>query len=480
MRYFLSLFSLKLPIYYVYMLQQVEYDPNKFWVWRRELMVGDKTISSVMRRKTLVYTTKAKMLLVVLYLSVLVAFLVSYLVLAAGMPWFYLVFSVFFSALFIIEVMDLYLFLLTYVAFRLFIRPNTIRLIDEATNIFANHKGIKIAVLGSYGKTTMKDILATVLGEGKKIAVTPGNMNVSVSHARFAKKLTGDEEIVIVEFGEGEPGDIARMASMLKPDYAIITGLAPNHLDHYSDLTAIATDLLDIYKFVDSKNVFVSGESKMLKDYMPKDALQYSGDKFLDWNTKNIKASIEGLEFNLTKGPKSIKVSSNLLGRHQLAVLSCVAVLSEKLGLTIKEIELGLSKTKPYDHRMQPRLVQGAWLIDDTYNGNLEGLQAGLRLLSELDAKRKWYVTPGLVDQGSETENVHIELGKSIASVNPDIVVLMENSVRPIIEKSMKDNGFTGELRIESDPLDFYTNIEHVVAVGDLVLMQNDWTDNYS
>ena len=480
MKYFWSLFNIKLPIYFVYMLQQVEYDPKKFWAWRKDLIINDKVISSVMTRKKLVYTLKAKLLIFTLYFSALLLFMFNYILLSGGMPWAYNVFSLFFSSIILVEFLDLYLFTLAFVGFRLFIQPKNKRLLKEATEIFAKSRATKIAVLGSYGKTTMKDILATVLSEGKKVATTPGNMNVTSSHARFAKKLTGDEDIIIVEFGEGEPGDIARMAQMLKPDYAIITGLAPNHLDHYSDLTAVASDLLDIYKYVDSKNVFVSGESKMFRDYMPKDALQYSADKVLDWKTKCIGETIEGIEFSLINGSKSIKVSSKLLGRHQVAVLSCVAVLSEKLGLSIKEIESGLSKTKPYDHRMQPRLVQGAWLIDDTYNGNLEGLQAGLRLLSELVAKRKWYVTPGLVDQGSETQNVHTELGKSIAQANPDIVVLMENSVRPIIEKSMKANGFTGELRIESNPLDFYTSIEHLVAVGDLVLMQNDWTDNYN
>jgi UDP-N-acetylmuramyl pentapeptide synthase len=94
--------------------------------------------------------------------------------------------------------------------------------------------------------------------------------------------------------------------------------------------------------------------------------------------------------------------------------------------------------------------------------------------------KRKWYVTPGLVDQGEENERVHTELGKSIAEAQPDVVVLMENSARPIIEKSMIVNNFKGELKVETDPLQFYTNIEHVIASGDLVLLQNDWTDNYN
>jgi len=462
------------------MLQQVEYDPIKFWAWRTDLIRQSKSVKSVMHRKVIVYTSRAKILLLFTYITSLVSLGLTLIFIAGGMPFGYILLAFALWVVFTAVFFYIFLFWLTALAYLIIVRPEKNRLLKEATEIFAKHKAIKIAVLGSYGKTTCKEILNTVLSESKKVATTPGNMNVSVSHARFARKLTGDENIIIVEFGEGEPGDIGRMASMLKPDYAIITGLAPNHLDHYADLSAVAADLLDIYKFVDSKNVFVSGESKMLKKYLAKDAQLFTVDKTLDWQTKDINISVSETSFSLVTSSKTIRVKSSLLGRHQVAPLSCVAVLAFMLGVSIKDIEAGLSKTKPYDHRMQPRLVQGAWLIDDTYNGNLEGLQAGLKLLSAIPAKRRWYVTPGLVDQGSETETVHKELGKLIAQAKPDIVVLMENSARASIQKAMEENGFKGELRVENNPLDFYTNIEHLVAVGDVVLMQNDWTDNYS
>ncbi len=129
---------------------------------------------------------------------------------------------------------------------------------------------------------------------------------------------------------------------------------------------------------------------------------------------------------------------------------------------------------------MQPRRQHGAWIIDDTYNGSLEGLRAGLALLKDLPAKRKIYVTPGLVDQGEETERVHLEVGELIGRAAPDRVVLMQNSTTRHIVKGLEETGYSGELRIESDPLAFYTNLEHVIAAGDLIVLQNDWTDNYS
>jgi hypothetical protein len=82
-----------------------------------------------------------------------------------------------------------------------------------------------------------------------------------------------------------------------------------------------------------------------------------------------------------------------------------------------------------------------------------------------------------LVDQGPEEASVHLELGEAITKAKPDVVVLMQNSVTNYIKQGMKD--YKGELILEDDPLNFYTHLDKFVATGDLMLMQNDWTDNY-
>jgi UDP-N-acetylmuramyl pentapeptide synthase len=151
-----------------------------------------------------------------------------------------------------------------------------------------------------------------------------------------------------------------------------------------------------------------------------------------------------------------------------------------ELGLDEKQVKAGLAKTEPFEHRMQPRTLNGATIIDDTYNGNLQGVRVGTALLKELPARRKWYVTPGLVDQGSEANAIHRQMGELIADASPDIVVLMANSAQPHILEGLRLAGYGGEVRIEHNPLQFYTNLPHFIAAGDLVLMQNDWTDNYA
>ena len=190
--------------------------------------------------------------------------------------------------------------------------------------------------------------------------------------------------------------------------------------------------------------------------------------------------SIDGIRFTFQKGKKNLKLHSSLLGRHQLGPLSLAAALAHEFGLSDEQITTGIAETKPFEHRMQPYLLAGAWVIDDTYNGNIEGIRVGTELLKELPAKRKIYVTPGLVGQGIETERVHIEMGELIAASKPDLVVLMKNSATGFIQKGLTKANFNGEIQIETKPLEFYTNLSEFLAAGDLVLMQNDWTDNYA
>jgi UDP-N-acetylmuramoyl-tripeptide--D-alanyl-D-alanine ligase len=461
----------------VYMLQNTEYQaaPYLKWYWRT------KDFGDVMRRRTLDKTRAARSLLLALQLGVCIQLTIAASFMYLGI-WHNLVGGVGFGAAIVVIYPVLWAHLIVVplmLGRELIVKPRDAHAIKRADRVFANHQGVKIAVAGSYGKTTMKELLATVLSEGLKVAATPANKNVSSSHARFAQHLIGEEDVLIIEYGEGAPGDVARFAKRTHPTHAVITGLAPAHLDHYKTLAAAGKDIFSLAGFVPAKQLYVNHDSPSVKPYLKEGYRIFDGNSALGWKTSQVKVGLEGTSFTLTKGKHTIKLASGLVGRHQVGYLAFVAALALELGLTDKQVRAGVAKTKPFEHRMQPYRLSGAWVVDDTYNGNLEGIRAGTQLLSELKANRKIYVTPGLVDQGEETERVHLEVGRLIAAAKPDLVVLMKNSVTAFIEKGLTDAKFNGELRIEYDPLEFYTNLQHFLAVGDLVLMQNDWPDNY-
>ncbi|HVX56672.1 MAG TPA: Mur ligase family protein, partial [Candidatus Saccharimonadales bacterium] len=424
----------------------------------------------------------ARLLLLALRLGMLLEIIGGLVLIYLGL-WHHLTGGVAFGAALIIG----YPFVWAYLAVvplvlgrELRTKPKEQRAVNRSETVFARHSGSRIAVAGSYGKTTMKELLRTVLSEGLKVAATPANKNVSISHARFAAGLAGDEDVLIIEYGEGAPGDVARFAELTHPTHAVITGLAAAHLDRYKTIQAAGEDIFSVADYLKGKNVYVNEESPEAKPFLKKSYQLFNEEGALGWKTAQVKVGLDGTSFTLKKGAKSLKLHTGLVGRHQLGFVAFAAALALQLGLTEKQVQAGVAKTKPFEHRMQPYQLGGAWIIDDTYNGNLEGIRAGTRLLRDLPATRKIYVTPGLVDQGAETARIHREVGALIAEARPDVVVLMQNSVTDYIKQGLGAAHFHGELRVESDPLDFYTNLNHFVASGDLVVMQNDWTDNYA
>lgn len=472
-----SLYSFAYPTVLVYMLQASEYRVGRFlrWYWR----TGD--FNKIMYRNRLQPTRYAKLLVLALRIGM------SLQIIAAG--WFVLLWrqgrlagGLQIAAALVVSypVIWAHLIALPLVLARIFIvTPKQRRLIKKATAVFANHPAKVIAVAGSYGKTTVKELLATVLAEGLKVAATTGNRNVASSISHFALGLKGDEKVLIVEYGEAQPGDIEKLNKLVRPAIGVITGLAPAHLDNYPTIESAGKDIFNLSNYLNDK-VFVNGESVALKTFIKEGNIVYSRVGTDGWQVLDAKTGYDGTSFVLRKNTTRLLINSELLGLHQIGPLALSAVIASELGLSKAQIERGAAKTVPFEHRMQPRTQGGAWVIDDTYNGNIDGVKAGLDLLKHLPAKRKIYVTPGLVDQGTETEKVHLEIGQLIAKTRPDLTVLMQNSVTELIKKGLRMGVYKGELRIETDPLHFYSNLDQFVAAGDLVLMQNDWPDQYS
>lgn len=474
----IGFYGYRYPSVLVYMLQSTEYQVGPYitWYWNTQ------DFNKVVRRRSLRQTKAARLLLLCLRAGMLAQIVVGLLLIGLW-RWDGLIAGWEFGLALILSYPIVWAHLATIPLLlgRVFIiGPKERKLVAQSDAIFAKHPGIKIAVAGSYGKTSMKELLLTVLGEGKKVAATPANKNVSVSHARFAANLRGDEEVLIIEYGEGGPGDVERFSRTTHPTHAVITGLAPAHLDKYKTIEAAGEDIFAVARYLHGKHVYVNTEAAALKPFMKTAYHGYDASGTLGWKAKNIEISVAGTTFDLVKGKKSLHLESRLLGKHQVGPLTLAAALAlDELGLSENEVIEGIAKTTPFEHRMQPYALHGAWIIDDTYNGNIEGIRAGTALLAAIPAGRKLYVTPGLVEQGKEATRVHYLMGELIADAKPDVVVLMRNSAMPAMRDGLGSKGFKGELRVEEDPLAFYTNLGAFVAAGDVVIMQNDWTDNY-
>jgi UDP-N-acetylmuramoyl-tripeptide--D-alanyl-D-alanine ligase len=304
-------------------------------------------------------------------------------------------------------------------------------------------------------------------------------MNTPIGISRFVAKLTGHEDVLIFELGEYYPGDIKELCLLTRPQLGVITGVNEAHLDKFKTLDATSATIFELADYLGRHPCYKNGESELVLEQAHGDPLLYTHKGVAKWRISNVEAGLDGTDFTARKGDATIQAHTKLLGAHQIGPLAACIDIADRLGLTNQQILKGIAGIEPAEHRMQPRELAGATVVDDTYNGNSDGVRAGLAWLAAVPAERRIYVTPGLVGQGSRTAAVHLEIGRAIAPV-ADVVVLMRNSVTPHIEKGLQEAKFKGELQIVDDPLRFYQNLDQFVAAGDVVLMQNDWPDNYA
>jgi len=478
MKHFWTRFHPSYPRTIIYMLQSSEYNIGNYFIWLNRT----KNFLSVTRRRNLDYTIKASLLLVTAWLILLCVYtFVIYAIIKSIISMDILI-ALLGVVLFMISPM-IVAFGITiplFIGHKLIQEPKQRKTLKAASDIILKHSAIKIAIAGSYGKTTAKEILQTVLSETKKVAHTPGNINTPIGISRFIKKLDHKEDVIIFELGEERVGDVRKLCELTKPDIGVITGINEAHLSSFGTLELTTATIFELKGYLGDKPLYKNTESLLVKaEVTDGDKLAFSRKGVNGWHVSDIKTSIIGTKFVAQKDDKIISASTGLLGEHNIGTILVAVDIADSIGLTSVQIEAGINKTKPFEHRMQPKFIHGAWVIDDTYNGNSEGVQAGLLLLKSLDAKRRIYITPGLVEQGIKTKEVHEKIGRQIAKV-ADVVVLMNNSVTDYILAGLKESGFDGKLIIADDPLKFYSNLDAFVAAGDVVLMQNDWTDNYA
>ncbi|MCR4280812.1 MAG: UDP-N-acetylmuramoyl-tripeptide--D-alanyl-D-alanine ligase [Candidatus Kaiserbacteria bacterium] len=475
----------------IYMLQSCEYNVRDYLAWYRRT----KDFSSVEVRKQLVKTPKATGLFVIIWIIVIFCVvgavqyvgstgsdisLVIGVLLVLALP-FYLP----------------YVIIIPVLLARVIQKPFEYALMKRARKKLELHQGLRVAIAGSFGKTSMREILKTVLSEGeaptpqgrgpdrsvgrKKVAAPPFSHNTPIGICRFINGLNGDEEVLIFELGEYYPGDVMKLCKLIDPQIGVITGINEAHLEKFGTLEKTAGTILELSEYMKDKPIYMNGENGLARKHASGNHILYSRDGAGDFKTEDLRTGLTGTNFTMVKDGIKLPASSKLLGLHNVGPLLVAACIASKLGYTSAQTQAGIAKTKAFNHRLEPSEDKnGVITIDDSYNGNPDGVNAIIEFLSSIKGHRRWYVTPGLVEMGARTEEVHKEIGRHLARSGIEKIVLIKDSVTSFIEWGLKDSGYAGEIIWFNDALQAYSALPHLTVKGDIVLLQNDWPDQYS
>ncbi len=453
----------------LYLLQLENYNLARFL----RLIRLNSVIPRIVPRKPLVWTLKLRAVFVLaLILKIAVAALLASLFTGT------LAVIVFLAAVFVFSVsFFVFLVLATVLLWPAdFILKFLI--ISAARRKISKFPNLKIiGITGSYGKTTTKESLAAILAQKYKILKTPENINTPVGVARLVlKNLRPDTQIFIVEMGAYKRGDIRALCKITRPAVAVLTGINEAHLERFGSLENTLKAKFEIVEnALPDGMVVLNGDDRLVMQNYQKYGL---GRKVFFYKCGDIGDS----KFNEDGSGTEIRgVKIPILGEYILGVVSACVIISKQLGLTDREIEAGMREIKPVPHRLQvlPSATPGILVVDDSYNGNPDGAREAIKVLAKFKARRKIYITPGLVEMGQRVYEVHREIGRQLVQV-ADVVILIRNSVSYLIAEGIlcAPEGYP-QIFWYKDAKAAHAALPQILKSGDVVLFQNDWPDNY-
>ena len=357
--------------------------------------------------------------------------------------------------------------------------------IKKAKNKLSSIKNIKvIGITGSYGKTTVKNILGAILSEKYKVCLTPSSYNTPLGLAKtILSNLDEKDEVFLAEMGAKQRYDISELCDMVKPQIGVITGVGNQHLLTFGSVETIIKTKGELAEYItqNSGKLFISTETDTSKQL----AKEYAGAKCVsfesgDLKVQNIKTTKDGSTFELVHNNKTVKCKTILLGNHNISNILLAANVAISLGLDLNQIASGIEKLVTIKHRLEIVKSSSTYtIIDDAYNSSVEGSKASLDVLSKFDGKR-FVITPGLVELGAEQFNANFEFGINMAAVC-DYVIIDSTINYDAISSGLIFAGFDESHIIQVGNLSQAVKMLNTLAgANDVVLFENDLPDNYS
>ena len=448
----------------LFIFQQEHYDAKRF------LLFAYTNIRwwGLQQRQTLDYTLKIRLLLVGYLLSTtavvgVVAWLYGWWALAALVLWYLITPAV-------IVLLSIPLLPLEYLVKK--------RSYDEVGCIFAQGKPIVIGITGSYGKTSIKEILKTTLESvGKNVIATPGNINTTIGVAHFI--IANREDIqrvdyLIIEMGAYHVGNIAQTARLVQPEYSFLTAVGPVHLERFGTQDRIIQAKSELLQETSIRSFVNAGGG------LTKESVAFSGKNNCTMvrsdGVQNIepRADFAGLSFMY----EGVAYKTKLLAEHNIDLLLMAIEFLKDQGVTSELIVNAIASTKPFSHRLevQHNAANGVWVIDDSYNGNQAGFVSGVKVLQRATG-RKIVMTPGVVELGDESKRVHQEIAQMYID-QVDLVLLVSSKGAGYIREYFDDHHYK-QYRWYETATAAHADLSHVLQRGDTILFSNDLSDNY-
>lgn len=348
----------------------------------------------------------------------------------------------------------------------------------QKLNVFG---GMKIAITGSFGKTTTKNFLVQILQTKYKVCATPKNYNTPMGLCKTAlENLKPDDQILVVEMGARHKGDIAELMDMLQPTHGILTAVGQQHLESFGDLQTILSTKNELCEHMRTggKIVFDCSNENTQKLYE-----RYSGEKIATSVAggvlfSDVKYSKSGCQCKLNLDGSEHNITLKIIGKEMLKDLACAVAMASIVGVSEQQILKILPALKPAPHRLELISSPHCTIIDDSYNSNLAGAMQVCECVQLFDGKRI-IISPGLVEQGEKQYELNFAFGKTVGRSCDEFIIMNETNKKALYEGAIAAGMSEKNIHFAQNRKQQSEILQEIQQTGSIVLFENDLPDNY-
>ncbi|MBU1299645.1 MAG: UDP-N-acetylmuramoyl-tripeptide--D-alanyl-D-alanine ligase [Bacteroidetes bacterium] len=361
---------------------------------------------------------------------------------------------------------------------------NTVKALGELANIYRKKFNIPvIAVAGSNGKTTAKDMIARVLSEKYNVLSTQGNLNNHIGVPLTLFRLNHKHDIAVVEIGTNHFGEIKYLCEILEPTHGLITNIHNEHLEFFGDINGVAKEEGYLFKYraeKKSKSVgFVNTDDKRVV------SLSKNLKNRVFYGTKENKADITGINLSVNSDGKfafelisnshknSLKLKLAVAGKHNVSNALAASAIGLYFNVPVTKIKKAIETFKPVNKRMEIVKAGKVTIINDTYNANADSVLSALKTLELIQTQgNKIIVLGDMLELGNQSKQQHTLVGEAItkfassSDVTVHLLTYGKQSRQIYKSANLKNKSHY------SDKKALCENVAKIVAENDIVLVK--------
>ncbi len=342
-----------------------------------------------------------------------------------------------------------------------------------------------IGITGSYGKTSSKTILNTLLESKFNTYATPKSFNTPYGlMGSINQGVTKFDDYFIAEMGASAVGQIRELCDLVHPKYAILTTLGVAHLETFKTEENIVKTKFELVESLPSNGVAVLNKDDIKQvQYKRKNTCEtiwYGIKEKADVMAKNIEISKDGTSFEVVfkGGEKAYPFHTVLLGEHNIYNILSAIALAHYLGVEIEKLQNATKMIEPIAHRLELKTYNDVCIIDDAYNSNPTGSKMAVEVLNQMPGK-KVIVTPGMIELGAKEYECNYTFGTQLASICDAIILVGEKRTKPI-QEGIKSMNYQKPLYVINDVKEAFSIINQIKEENTYVLLENDLPDLFT